>query len=640
MRFAARLVVFIAVSGFLGCSWVPATAITPIMPISVDQDANSQIEHAQTSLDELYKTAGVDRAKIGIGVKVGVIDSGIAVYPKGYGGGPAGFELKTNACFDDKDYPKTTQLGDTRFTNNKVISARVFWYPAQNRITPEGIDQVPATAEAVAPHGSHVAGIIGCNANTRSYINGGSVGTISGIAPRVLLGSYNVFPGPEDVPIGPSLELISKAIDAAVADSMDIINLSLGSTANSANRILNDAVDRAFNAGVLVVVSAGNSGPDEGTIATPANSPNALTVGSVDGGRELITTLTVDGKKFRGPVGRIGIPVRPVSGLLAVAGTKESPSTACQPEDLGQEVEGKIAIVNRGDCHFYDKLVNLRKAGAVGAIIVSQPGTEPAALSSNNEEIVNIASLMVTYTEGQALIEAARLHKVGAFSSPTLVRDKNPGRMSIFSSSGPAPITNYMKPDLVAPGSNILSAATGTLSDNCASTGRCFILMSGTSMAAPYVTGVAALLKYLHPTWDAVQLRSALIHTANPTKIASIGKTSPYRSGLGLVDPMAANRAKFGLDVTTLLSPNNSHLNLNLASFSSIRQPLIVTSSEPWLTGPTSIQLYSKRRAAYPLTIAKDAPDGAVGYLTFRVNKSGVSETTMRVAIRVGKSDS
>ena len=600
------------------------------MPLLVDPSAATQVEHAATSLDELYTSLGIRPELAGAGVKVAVIDSGIGVYPKNFMGGTEAFSIKTHACFTDEGYRRTRQLGDTRFTNNKVIAARVFWYAPQKAKSSGGIDEIAATPEAVEPHGSHVAGTVGCNANTKASINGTRVGTMSGVAPRVQLGSYVVFPGRGYPGVGPTSQMIADAVDAAVADGMHIINMSLGSPPSDSDDVVLAAVQRAERAGVLVIVAAGNDGPDTATVSSPAISPSVLTVGSVDGGRELRTTLSYGRHSISVPVGRLGIPVRPVTAPLVIAGGGSTPSLACTPDQIGPEVRERVAVVARGGCYFYDKLANLSAAGALGVILISQPGKPPVALSSDNDRVVNIASAMIAHEDSEELLLAASRGLIANFTIPTVVASGNVNQVSIFSSAGPALVTGLVKPDLVAPGADILSASTGTLDENCSTSGTCFLLMSGTSMAAPYVAGVAALLKQLHPRWSAAMLRSALIHTASASSVTGADGADAYRAGLGLIDPLAANAAEFGIDATSLLAAPASSTPLRFVAAGSARVNVTISSSQPWLSAPATFGVVARSQQSLAVSLSPDAPPGAIGYLTVR---SAGSE--LRIAVRV-----
>lgn len=595
-----------------------ALAITPIMPITVMNDALNQPEQIATNLGGLYGKTGITQVNAGMGIKVGVIDSGIAVYRNGL--------LKTNSCFDDAGYPATKQLGDTRYTNNKVIVARVFTAPRIETAPGQFIER--GDAQAVAPHGSHVAGIIGCNANTQTSISGTPTGLITGIAPKVQFGSYVVFPGDEDQFNGARPEYIANAIDSAVADGMNIINMSLGGPTANEDQVVYDALERAHKAGVLVVIAAGNEGPAVNTVGSPGNWGNALTVGSVSGGRELQTTLVINGKKYTGAVGNIGIPVHSVSAPLVIAGSDSTKlSNVCNAGDIGSEVSGKIAVVARGGCYFYPKLQNLVAKGAVGVVVVSQPDKAATAMGGPSDAIVNTAAIVVSDSDKASIMEMANKGTVGTFETLSLVKVTNINEVSNFSSGGAAPITGLVKPDILAPGEDIISAASSnSVQSSCAITGTCFMIMSGTSMATPYIVGIAAILKQAHPDWSVDMIRSALIHTASTKEVKGNSANNIYRTGLGLVDPAKATVTRIGIDQTSLMLSDQKSVSVGIINNQSSDLAVKILTDSPWVTSKvTSVTL--KANSVTQVDLETDfslATEGNVAHFTVTDGDSSI----------------
>jgi subtilisin family serine protease len=199
------------------------------------------------------KEAWVAGGSKGDGVKIAIVDTGIDA---------------THPCFDDTGYTAQTQLGDHDFTNNKVIAAKVF-----NNKTPSQ----KYTAEALQDHGTHVAGTAACNENTPAPVDGVTTYDMSGVAPRALLGNYNVFPGQVD---SARSEDIVNALEAAYADGFDVANMSLGGGAHGIQDLLTIAVDNLDQANMVVAVAAGNSGPGHYTIESPGSAARALTAGA------------------------------------------------------------------------------------------------------------------------------------------------------------------------------------------------------------------------------------------------------------------------------------------------------------------------------------------------------------------------
>jgi subtilisin family serine protease len=314
----------------------------------------------------------------GQGVKIGIVDQGVDHTHPFFN--PAGYAYPAG-------YPK----GQRAFTTPKVIVARSF-PPASPKVADGSKPFVGSKSE----HGTHVAGIAAGNAGTL----GPSGIHLAGVAPRAYIGNYRALTVPSPVGENGNAPEIARAIEAAVRDGMDVINLSIGEFEIEPSRdLVTRAIDGAANAGVVPVVSAGN-----------------------------------DFGEFSG--GSIG-----------------SPGTAAK------------------------------------AITVA---------SSTNDR--------------------------GLFPG---------GMIAPSSSAGPTPVSLRLKPDVTAPGQNVLSASPG----------EDWVLLSGTSMAAPHVAGAAALLRQRHPNWTVAQIKSALVQTANPVvdDLGSPREVSPIREGGGLADLVEAD---------------------------------------------------------------------------------------------------
>src|SRR5436190_14688671 len=230
------------------------------------------------NLSESYKiinasdawTAAGGRATAGAGIKIGDIDTGIDETHPFFD--PTGFALPGDGgpwpkC-DALDSDSHTQDEDCRYVSNKVIVAKVFY----NKAKQQGLD-----AQAIQDHGTHTAGIAAGVTGKTAVVNGVSIDDMSGIAPGAWLGNYNVFPGGVD---NARSEDILNAVDAAIADGMDVLNLSLGGSYHGDNDLLATGLDNAVDAGVVVAVAAGNSGPGQGTIESPGRARKVITVGA------------------------------------------------------------------------------------------------------------------------------------------------------------------------------------------------------------------------------------------------------------------------------------------------------------------------------------------------------------------------
>ncbi len=436
----------------------------------------------------------------GSGVKVAVIDTGID---------PRHPFLTDPSLPVPEGFPK----GDERFTSNKVIVARV--YSPDVRGTPED-----PTPEDLNGHGTHVAGTI---AGVSGYADpaGRAKTPLSGVAPKAYLGNYNVFPC-EDC----SAEsiYIAKAVEDAVRDGMDVANLSLGGTAEPGFDLLAEVVNAASDAGMTMVIAAGNEGPGPQTVASPGTADKVITVAAVSNKHffGLPITVDLDGTERTLPVGTSepgGQIQSRVEAPLAVV--PDDDGKACS--GIEGDLTGKIAVIHRGDCTFTDKALAAQQKGAVGVILVNNSPGDPTAMQV--EESVTIPMVMVSMEDGQAILEA---ENASAVLEPRQVEEfetENDRSIALFSSRGPT-VNLTLKPDVAAVGVNVYSSVPG---GELAS-------YNGTSMATPHVAGAAALLKQAHPDWTPMEIKAALMGTAKDPKSDPL----PLEVGAGVIDVGAA----------------------------------------------------------------------------------------------------
>src|SRR6266542_3868504 len=231
------------------------------------------------NLSESYKiinamdawTAAGGRGVAGAGIKIGDIDTGIDETHPFFD--PTNFSYPTEGgpwpkC-DAADSNSHHQDQDCNYVSPKVIVAKVFY----NKANQQGLD-----AQAIQDHGTHTAGIAaGVYPSEDAVVNGVTIDDMSGIAPGAWLGNYNVFPGNVD---NARSEDILNAVDAAIADGMDVLNLSLGGSYHGNNDLLAIGLDNAVDAGLVVAVAAGNSGPGQGTVESPGRARKIITVGA------------------------------------------------------------------------------------------------------------------------------------------------------------------------------------------------------------------------------------------------------------------------------------------------------------------------------------------------------------------------
>jgi subtilisin family serine protease len=423
-------------------------------------------------------------ANAGQGVEVAVVDTGIDI---------------THPCFNDATYPSHQQYGDHHFTNNKVIAAKVF-----NNKTPSH----HYTPEALQDHGTHVAGTIGCNLDTPATVDGVTIPyAMSGVAPRVLLGNYNVFPG--DVTNARS-EDIMNALEAAYADGFDVANMSLGGNSHGNQDLLTVAVNDLDQANMVVAVAAGNSGPGHYTVESPGSAARALTAGASTVGHFIGAPITVAGTTYEGAIGDFAVVTSDLTAPLGVVLNGSNLDTACSP--LQVNLTGKIGLVARGVCSFSTKIRNVQDAGGVAAIVANNVGGAPIAMGQDGTpNQPTIPAYMVSHADGQALMtHDGESTTIGA-TLQYFYNAADNDIMAGFSGQGPTDVDFRVKPDVVAPGVNVLSSIPHQF---CASP-PCFAFFQGTSMATPHLAGSAAIVKWLHPDWAAWEIRSAVVNTAD-----------------------------------------------------------------------------------------------------------------------------
>jgi minor extracellular serine protease Vpr len=358
---------------------------------------------------------GGGAAHAGEGVKIAIVDTGIDI---------------THPCFSDAGYPAQQQLGNHSLTNNKVIVAKVF----SNRTPQQGY-----TAAPIQEHGTHVAGTAACNFDTPAPVDGVTTYNMSGVAPRALLGNYNIFPGQ----LGNARsEDIVNALEAAYQDDFDVANMSLGGGSHGFQDLLTVAVDNLDQANMVVAVAAGNSGPGAFTIESPGSAARALTAGASTVGHYIGAPVTVGGNTYGAGIGdfaTVSTDLTAPLGVVASAPTVGGLSTACTPLPANS-LTGQIALVSRGTCSFSAKIRNAQTAGAVATLVANNVFGDPVAMGQDGTpNQPTIPAYMVSQVDGQALkLLNGQAPTIGAalayFQTP------NSDIMAGFSSQGPTDV--------------------------------------------------------------------------------------------------------------------------------------------------------------------------------------------------------
>jgi minor extracellular serine protease Vpr len=535
---------------------------------------------------------GGGAANAGAGVKVAIIDSGIDI------GHP---------CFSDAGYPTQTQLGDHTFTNNKVIAAKVF----NNKAGVQGY-----TPEAIDSHGTHVAGTVGCNLDTPATVDGVTIPyAVSGVAPKVLLGNYNVFP--DNVASARSEDILN-ALETAYADGFDIANMSLGGGSNGNQDLLTKAVDDLDQAGFISAVAAGNSGPGHFTIESPGSAARALTAGASSVGHFIGAPVTVNGNTFGAATGDFATVSSDLTAPLGVVFEGGNLGFACSALPAGS-LAGKIALISRGTCSFSTKIRNAQSAGALAAIIVNNiPGTPIPMGQDGTANQPTIPAYMVSLADKTALVaDNSKTTTIGA-TLQYFFNAANNDYMGDFSGQGPTDVDFRVKPDVVAPGVNVLSSIPTSFCDG----DPCFAFFQGTSMATPHLAGSAAVVLGQHDGWSAAQVRSAIVNTADQGVLKKFN---------AVPDALETDVNIIGAGRENLLSAVNASVALDPVSVSFGSVPRISAQTKTFNVTLTNLSGSAKNLS---LSIANVGPGSGVNYsvtpsVTLAAGASGTATVTM-----------
>ena len=286
---------------------------------------------------------------------------------------------------------------------------------------------------------------------------------------------------------------------------MDVLNLSLGGAYHGNNDLLAKGLDTAVAAGVVVVVSAGNSGPGGFTIESPGRARNIITVGASTNDHFVGQPISFGGTTVGGAVGDFDSFGAGSYGLF------DTGNNGCTSVAAG--ASGKVALINRGACTFSQKNANAKAAGAIGVIVVNNVAGDPIAMARTVGFDDDIPAVMISKTDG-ATLRTANPATVTIAASFSEFLTANGDILAGFSSQGPTNVDYAIKPDLTSVGVNVLSSIACTNGASCGGEGD-WAFFSGTSMSSPHVAGSAAVLRGLHPTWTPAQIKSALVNTSN-----------------------------------------------------------------------------------------------------------------------------
>ncbi|KAJ2557081.1 hypothetical protein EV175_001566 [Coemansia sp. RSA 1933] len=455
---------------------------------------NLMFAHQHTGVGDVHAKLGFD----GKGVKVGVIDTGVDYMHPDLGG-----------CWKTPGCP--FQYGSD-FVGNSYDSA-----------TNAHPEPGPDPRDTCDGHGTHVTGIIAANGPS-----------VRGVAPGVTLGVYRIFGCPGNGTGQAADDVILQAMEAAHHDGMEVINMSFGGGSGWSEDPLSVAASRLVSDGIVMVASAGNDGTNGlYSSGSPGLGIGVISVASFDNWK--ITSLSID---IAGP-GRNFSIVHSSPGNSKFRFIYKDPVSIAAPLDSSGSVEacapfadtyaGHILLVKRGNCTFVEKALNAQRAGAIGVMVYNydQDLMSPTSESPN----VTIPLVVIKGDDGLAILDQLKIGATSASATNHTMSVDNPtgGHISPFSSWGPDPEL-HLSPAVGAPGGHIFSTFPLALG--------AYTSLSGTSMASPYVAGMAALILQAHAKDASVAMvRNLILENAHPILDANSSDYMPaLRQGSGMAN--------------------------------------------------------------------------------------------------------
>ena len=470
----------------------------------------------------------------GAGVKIAVIDTGIDFYHADFGGSGNPADFAYGAAHSTTAPAHNADGVTVAFPSAKVPVGWDFVGDAYDAGAPAGsaatIPQPDPNPLDCNSHGTHTAstaagmGVLSDGSTYPGPYNASIYGTTDfrigpGVAPQASLYIYRVF-GCEG-----SSDVVTEAINRAVADGADVISMSLGSDFGTADTPDAVAADNAARAGVVVVASSGNEGPGAYMTGTPGSSTRTISVAAIDTNQSF-PGATIGLASGSIPAINANDGPLPQTGRLNVLMSGGSIALGCDASEYAGVAPGDIVVTMRGVCARVDRAKLGQAAGAVAVIMVNSSAGLPPF--EGRIPGVTIPFLGVDLSAAAALVEANGATVTVAASAPLT----NPvyKHLADFSSWGPRFGDSAIKPEVAAPGVSVVAAGMGTGSD--------VLVNSGTSMAAPHVAGVAALVIASHPDWKVNEVKAAILSTADTS--AGIAGYDPLGAGSGLVQAQRA----------------------------------------------------------------------------------------------------
>jgi minor extracellular serine protease Vpr len=476
-------------------------------------------------------------------IRIAVIDTGVDYTHANFGGPGTADAFKTASAnstlpADPKLFgpnaPKVkggTDLVGDNYNASSSDPAKTIPHPDPNPLDCNG-------------HGSHTSGTttgFGVAADGTTYHGSYDATTPSvpfiigpGVAPLADLYAVRVFG------CSGSTNVVVEAIDWAIQNNMQVISMSLGADFGTEDDADAEASENAVNAGIVVAAASGNAGPIPYITSDPGSGDKAISVAAMDShdsfpGEDLV--LSPSGNIVAQDSNGIAASNSTALGVVVLRTASGAVSLGCNPAEYAAAgVSGKLVVTKRGTCARVARAIFGQQAGAAAVAMINNAAGYPpfeGPINSNPDTglpftvtipFLGIQGPLAASGDGAALVAA-----MSATLTTTAIANPTFRHFASFSSAGPRTGDGHLKPDIAGPGVSVFSTAIGT--------GNQGLFESGTSMATPHVAGSAALAIQAHPTWEADEVATAVVNTADATKLVGY---SPRRGGNGLVQPFAA----------------------------------------------------------------------------------------------------
>ncbi len=508
----------------------------PIVKMTTEQVnalvAKAEAEKQVTSVTHIQGDLAHEMGITGKGVKVGIVDTGIDYTHKMLGGsGKSEDYMAIDPATDNEHFPNAKVVGGFDFCGSDFASG-----PLVKKYTIPKPDKNPLDEQG---HGTHVAGTVAGIGDTEN--------TYSGVAPDADLYALKVF-GKEG---GTRDTLVIKAMewamdpngDGNVDDRLDVLNLSLGGGYGKPQILYSLALKNLAKSRMITAISAGNSGASPYIVGAPSTTAESLSVAASVDSRDsnwkfAASEFHVEGEEallYQRVEAQFSKPISeaPVTGKLVYIGDAATDLSAEQIE----AVKGNVALIDRGGVTFLEKFQRAFNAGASAVVVANnQPG---APITMSGDVQITIPGIMITLDQGKVIKDALAANKeviVDLGTERLVERPELIDQITSFSSQGPRSEDGLLKPEITAPGYQILSARIASGFEGT--------MMNGTSMSAPHMAGVLALLKQKFPTFSVEELKAVAM---NHAKFLYTSPETPYTmtlQGAGLVQAYDSLKAE------------------------------------------------------------------------------------------------